>query len=634
MPGPEEYVGVRGPTPASYQAPQVDFSWLGNLMQDYRQAQLAPVQLALARNELARSGLELGALRQYMGGLGQPSPSTGPQGNLQPPQTPTGGTDVASALKYGIYGQESDYGRNPSTSSAGARGPMQIIPKTFAAYALPGENIDNPIDNKRVGDRMLDKYLERWNGDWARAAVAYYSGEGNVAPPGSPTPWKVNKQPQSGPSVAGYVQQVGARMARVQGRQPAQGTGTSQPAPNEDLATAAQSGPPFARTASAAQSTNASGPENVTNPNYSRALTGGQAAAAGLTPQQIAIDQAATREPAAAVAGQGQGVTAGPPNGAPPQPIRTAQTQPQLSEPEFDPQVLALRRRAQMLMQQAQERGMIGSIARIPGAEQNASLMAQQAKIYQDMADERVKRLTEERKMQLGIGVEAETKGRSTVTEAMGKRQGEAIEAGGPAARHTVNTLDVMEDALKRGGSNISTGPGAAEFLKVKQAANNLYPGLFEGVAESEIVTKLNATLAAEAAKAMTARPSQLEFKTFVANNPGLLTSIQGTRYLIDVLRQARQQDIELGRIAMRNPDPRNWGDIEEKFYNDPKNQIKSPFTGKPLSGKEAAPSDQQQLGIPERPAHLPSGSQFSPSRKMWRDPGGRMYDASGRPVT
>jgi hypothetical protein len=47
---------------------------------------------------------------------------------------------------------ESGHGRNAGTSSAGARGPMQFMPATFAAYAVDGDNdgradIDSPADS-------------------------------------------------------------------------------------------------------------------------------------------------------------------------------------------------------------------------------------------------------------------------------------------------------------------------------------------------------------------------------------------------------------------------------------------------------------------------------------------------------
>ena len=78
------------------------------------------------------------------------------------------------------------------------------MPGTFKQHALPGEDINNPADNVRVGQRILAGYLQKYNGDAARAAVAYFSGPGNVSPPGSPTPWIRNKGDGNN-TVAQYV---------------------------------------------------------------------------------------------------------------------------------------------------------------------------------------------------------------------------------------------------------------------------------------------------------------------------------------------------------------------------------------------------------------------------------------------
>jgi membrane-bound lytic murein transglycosylase B len=55
---------------------------------------------------------------------------------------------------------ESGHGRNPSTSSAGAMGPMQFMPATFAAYAVDGNNdgvrsIMDPADAIYTGAHYL-----------------------------------------------------------------------------------------------------------------------------------------------------------------------------------------------------------------------------------------------------------------------------------------------------------------------------------------------------------------------------------------------------------------------------------------------------------------------------------------------
>jgi hypothetical protein len=72
-----------------------------------------------------------------------------------------------------------------------------------------------------------------------------------------------------------------------------------------------------------------------------------------------------------------------------------------------------------------------------------------------------------------------------------------------------------------------------------------------------------------------------------MANNPGLMNSTKGSYALINILRQAKEQELALSRHAMNAKNYDNWTDVEDKFFKD--NPLKSPFTGKPL-GQEAAP--------------------------------------------
>ncbi len=108
-------------------------------------------------------------------------------------------------LFHAFHGQESGGGANTTTSIDNAHGDMQITPGTFATFAHPGERLDNPEDNKAVGRRILDYYRQKYNGDAARVATAYFSGEGNVAPAGSPTPWIQNRHDGQGTYVSQYV---------------------------------------------------------------------------------------------------------------------------------------------------------------------------------------------------------------------------------------------------------------------------------------------------------------------------------------------------------------------------------------------------------------------------------------------
>lgn len=158
---------------------------------------------------------------------------------------------------------------------------------------------------------------------------------------------------------------------------------------------------------------------------------------------------------------------------------------------------------------------------------------------------------------------------------ALGKRQGEVVEAGGLAARHTIGTIDTMQDAFRRSAGKLPEGPFAENTLKFKQAVNNYIPGFFDqgAIVDATAVTKLNAQLAAEAAKAMTARPSQLEFRAFMANNPGLTTGVDGALFLSEVIKRTKAQDIKLSSLAAKTS-PDQWPSVEEKFYSDPKNQL------------------------------------------------------------
>lgn len=89
-----------------------------------------------------------------------------------------GATGTLAELARSIYAQESGSGKNTSTSNAGARGGMQLLPSTFKEVADKGMNIDDPVDNARAGLRYLEKMLARADGDPMLAAVGYYGGPG------------------------------------------------------------------------------------------------------------------------------------------------------------------------------------------------------------------------------------------------------------------------------------------------------------------------------------------------------------------------------------------------------------------------------------------------------------------------
>lgn len=143
-------------------------------------------------------------------------PDTPPPAPAAPATPPAGPRDAKlEHVVQAIYGQESGGGANPATSTAGARGDMQIIPATFNAYALPGEKIDNPDDNRAVGRRIIEDLYRRANGDPARVAVGYFSGQGNMSPLAFSAPWKEDKVDTNGKSTSAYVGDVLQRIVRL-----------------------------------------------------------------------------------------------------------------------------------------------------------------------------------------------------------------------------------------------------------------------------------------------------------------------------------------------------------------------------------------------------------------------------------
>lgn len=133
-------------------------------------------------------------------------------------------TPAATGLKQAIQTQEwsGDPTKAP-TSVTGAVGPGQIQPETFKRYAKAGEDINNPSDNMAVRDRIIDDLSQKYNGDVARVATAYFSGEANVAPAGAATPWLEDRKDPTGKSVSSYVADVSNRMG---GRSPSYISGT------------------------------------------------------------------------------------------------------------------------------------------------------------------------------------------------------------------------------------------------------------------------------------------------------------------------------------------------------------------------------------------------------------------------
>lgn len=161
--------------------------------------------------------------------------------------------------------------------------------------------------------------------------------------------------------------------------------------------------------------------------------------------------------------------------------------------------------------------------------------------------------------------------------KAIGGQIAEYIDQGRTAQKR-IQQLDVMRDALERGNGNFTTGPFANLALKSKQAIGSLFGFDVNGTSEAEVIQKMGYGFATQAVKEISQRPSQLEFIKGMENNPGLLLSPKGSLMMMDILRQSARQDAQLAKLLSRPENHRNYQDVVDAFYNDPKNALVSPF--------------------------------------------------------
>lgn len=92
---------------------------------------------------------------------------------------------VDAALIAAVIYSESKF--SDATSSAGARGLMQITPEAAesierqsGATSFELEDLSDPEINIRYGTFLLEELLERYDGDEAAALAAYNAGPGNA----------------------------------------------------------------------------------------------------------------------------------------------------------------------------------------------------------------------------------------------------------------------------------------------------------------------------------------------------------------------------------------------------------------------------------------------------------------------
>lgn len=171
------------------------------------------------------------------------------------------------------------------------------------------------------------------------------------------------------------------------------------------------------------------------------------------------------------------------------------------------------------------------------------------------------------------------------------------------AAQKALNYLGLMDQIGKvPDASKITTGPLAETFLKAKQGIKDMFGLDLGGIAPAEAIEKFNGYLASEAAREMTNRVTQFDFKTFLERNPGINNSPEGRQLLIDGLRGAFQQDIELGKLASRIKDPSEWADMRDKYIQE--HPIKMVYRGQEVNSAQPLPGLE---GIASPPAAPPA---------------------------
>lgn len=85
---------------------------------------------------------------------------------------------VPTAILDGVFGMETDFGKDVTTSSAGAVGLMQFLPSTARSYGYPLTNNPNTVQAQQQFDAAAHylSILYKQHGSWDAALRAYSGG--------------------------------------------------------------------------------------------------------------------------------------------------------------------------------------------------------------------------------------------------------------------------------------------------------------------------------------------------------------------------------------------------------------------------------------------------------------------------
>jgi hypothetical protein len=150
-------------------------------------------------------------------------------------------------------------------------------------------------------------------------------------------------------------------------------------------------------------------------------------------------------------------------------------------------------------------------------------------------ADEAMKKVREWDAMEHG----AQTRMTGAMTE-RNKLVGQSIDAPG-----IIRNLDVMQAQLSR--AQMLRGPGGPLALELSQLVDSISPGaskamgLSKEASSSEIFNKINAFLATQTTQSLSARGTNFQLQTFMRTHPSLMNTYEGSKILIDLLKQEFQ---------------------------------------------------------------------------------------------
>lgn len=197
------------------------------------------------------------------------------------------------------------------------------------------------------------------------------------------------------------------------------------------------------------------------------------------------------------------------------------------------------------------------------------------------------------------------------------------------------NQTGAMLGVLK--SANLQTGLGSGDFLQLQKAQQTLYsilgvndPALNETINTKESFTKFATLAAAQIAKQdVGARVTNFDLQTFLRNQPGLDTSLQGNMRLLGVVDQVQSRNVDLARLAQQyraSGDWQGWTKATQAYQDahpivDPGNgQVLSTSSdnsykrGEPISVTPA----QLQAGVLDNTYHLLPGAQVSVGGKTF----------------